>query len=1106
MAGETDSRSALSSSSAAAEAAADLRKEKLALLEKDDDNDGSNDSGYADDSGNPSPKPLSSSSVSTSVALQHQHLKQQQQSVRYRWQTWFNLAVLSIALLFGAIVFDSFFNQQPDYPQCSMSYMWPEYHHVTSLGTMQSKFATKYHLYLYRETSIDLPVSSILTGVPVLFIPGNAGSHKQIRSIAAATAKLSRDMRQSISDNGRLSGKGGLDVFTISTNEELTAFHGYSLIEQATFVNDAIRHILHLYAVAGHNRAKYVGTDENGNERPLPQSVIVIGHSMGGVVARTAVTLSTHRPGSINTIITIASPHMQPPISFESYVYEMYAEINRFWTSSFINSTLADSSITAKDEELSTAVETFRDMALVSIAGGNPDFMITSDACDISALVPRNHGFTAFTSGIPRVWTTSDHLCSLWCGQLVEVLSKALIDIVDVSRYGQTKSLPKRIEALERHLLSGYESSIQSKSVHTLAVESAASNNEWHKMANSVKIVHHDDSESASFTARIDFESTGDTLHLVPLKNDSEDATVELISSISPQPAHGLRPVLCRTVTSTAECINVAPSLRTGILPQRLDATESSEPFSQPLFTYQASLSADEVDKHVQSGATHWGWHFIAGSLVRGSISEPTAVVADPSSILSSSGQSADVANVGVHSHVRIDVPESSLLSYSVQLELKLRAGLSPDATPLFWPIVRQSNAYDSEAKYHYNANQFTVDFHGRGIYLFDDTVPLVSEGSMINQWTGVQLDIWTDPSHIESFTLTAKLDWYRSVGRIARRLDMVLIVLPLILTLLLFDVQLRHFVKHRSMLAFTPAAAKVLLTRLPLLTAFLLLIPPLLKAVEHWQQLVGREVHGLMFLGTLSDSPVWLLLLVLGLSVGLMLLVGYVLFIVVKGIAFFAFALKSSWKPTEDSDDEVSAASNYETSGISRRLVAAFITTMLVATFIPYQFAFVIIALSTILACARTQYRLLNIKSQKQRYQLEQQLEYQMTWLMIVVWLLPYNAPLLAIWGKNLAVGWYEDAPSNHNLANVMAFFAILEMAGRHRCVIANGSGFRLNAAIRLTSGLIWGIAMHALLRGFRQPYTMHTAISVLAWWCVIALHVQQSQIVKRLIRFMSS
>jgi len=65
---------------------------------------------------------------------------------------------------------------------CIMTYMYPTYIPISS---SESVSPAKYGLYLYHEgwKKIDFKEHlKKLSGVPVLFIPGNGGSFKQVRS------------------------------------------------------------------------------------------------------------------------------------------------------------------------------------------------------------------------------------------------------------------------------------------------------------------------------------------------------------------------------------------------------------------------------------------------------------------------------------------------------------------------------------------------------------------------------------------------------------------------------------------------------------------------------------------------------------------------------------------------------------------------------------------------------------------------------------------------------------------------------------------------------------------------------------------------------------
>ncbi|KAI8353344.1 PGAP1-like protein-domain-containing protein [Blakeslea trispora] len=282
-----------------------------------------------------------------------------------------------------------------------MSYAYPTFFEIDR-PKPDSALSRKYKLYLYREGNLDNP--NKLYGIPALFIPGQAGSHKQIRSLASETTRLfhSGQARQNI------------DFFTIGFNEELSALDGPTLLDQAEYTNKAIKLILSLY---------------NDHPKP-PSSVLVIGHSMGGIVARTSFMLSSHIPYSINTIITLATPHMSAPLLLDSRIYKIYKNLTQFWT-----------------DNQSTSL---KHVTLVSIAGGSLDNIVNSDTTSIEEFIPETHGLTTYTTSIPGVWTSADHMAILWCNQLIRVLASTILQVVDVQ-----DNMEKRMAVFRRTLIDG---------------------------------------------------------------------------------------------------------------------------------------------------------------------------------------------------------------------------------------------------------------------------------------------------------------------------------------------------------------------------------------------------------------------------------------------------------------------------------------------------------------------------------------------------------------------------------------------------------------------------------------------------------------------------
>ena len=74
-------------------------------------------------------------------------------------------------------------------------------------------------------------------GIPVLFLPGNGGSYRQVRSLGSVSLRKSEDVQLKI----------WFDYFSVDFNEELSGLVGTLLQEQTQFVARVVDHILTLY-------------------------------------------------------------------------------------------------------------------------------------------------------------------------------------------------------------------------------------------------------------------------------------------------------------------------------------------------------------------------------------------------------------------------------------------------------------------------------------------------------------------------------------------------------------------------------------------------------------------------------------------------------------------------------------------------------------------------------------------------------------------------------------------------------------------------------------------------------------------------------------------
>ncbi|CAH1397518.1 unnamed protein product [Nezara viridula] len=315
-----------------------------------------------------------------------------------KFQLGFVCVSFLFLLLFLAGVFNFLTTSEPH--RCNMTFMY-EYPQLVRValppGTNNYK---KYGLYVYGEGRIIHKVREMkFDGVPILFIPGNRGSPKQVRSLASVS--LSK---------GRYSGiPVHFDYFAVDLSEDFSALYGGFLKEQTQFVNVCIQKILSLY------RTDY-----------KPKSIIVIGHSMGGMIAKGLFLESNGNPG-VELIITLATPH-QPALLTDSLLSSYYTSVNNFW------------------DKFNT---TENNVNLISIGGGPRDKLVRSDLT-----ITEHADFSVMTPMIPGVWTSVDHLSILWCNQLVLVIVRALFDSVDLNNKQLSTDRNLRKNIFSYHLLN----------------------------------------------------------------------------------------------------------------------------------------------------------------------------------------------------------------------------------------------------------------------------------------------------------------------------------------------------------------------------------------------------------------------------------------------------------------------------------------------------------------------------------------------------------------------------------------------------------------------------------------------------------------------------
>ncbi|KAJ4479140.1 PGAP1-like protein-domain-containing protein [Lentinula aciculospora] len=261
---------------------------------------------------------------------------------------------------------------------CRMSYMNPLYIPQTQFNTTWTPLAKRYSLVLYREDQWERELHG---GTPVLFIPGNAGSSGQVRSIASSATRQFYSRPNVPAYEAWTRNMKALDFFAADFNEDLSAFHGPTLQAQTEYCTRAIAYILSLY--------------------PRNTSIIILGHSMGGIVGTSLLPSK-----DIAAVITMSTPHTLPPARFDQRVDEIYAS-NR--------------EILLHDPT-----------PILSLCGGAMDMMIPSESCILPPLAKVLHmpyRQTVFTSALEGAWTGVGHREMVWCHQVRWRVARAALEL-----------------------------------------------------------------------------------------------------------------------------------------------------------------------------------------------------------------------------------------------------------------------------------------------------------------------------------------------------------------------------------------------------------------------------------------------------------------------------------------------------------------------------------------------------------------------------------------------------------------------------------------------------------------------------------------------------
>ncbi|KAK9249585.1 PGAP1-like protein-domain-containing protein [Lipomyces tetrasporus] len=1050
-------------------------------------------------------------SISTAARFNPSKSVQRHHSSQHRNSLTITVVIFS-ALAIASILY-SFLTRQLDSKGCREIWLAPSYARISSFDSTHTRFASKYGLYLYREQGYDRLEPN---GVPVLFIPGNAGSYRQVRGLAAEAAHQYYDTVTAKGSYGD-GGARNLDFFTADFNEDFTAFHGRTLLDQAEYLNDAIAFILSLYKTSSYSH-------RSSSDFPLPRSVILIGHSMGGIVARTMLTLPNYQPDSVNTILTLSTPHVVPPATFDWDIVRIYDRINRYWRDSYSEKLVGRNPLAS--------------VALVSIAGGKLDLIVPSDYASITSLVPSSNGFTVFTSTMPNVWTGADHLAIVWCDQCRKAIVKSLLDIVDVREPTQTKFLSTRLQIFKDIFLTGLESSTQRRAPFSLVHDTLLK-------VQDVRSIFVDSGRRVVLRGL--GKSRQPKAYLIPIPRDG--GREDFFSILTDQKLEidgkdqRVDILLCEQPQENLDTDHGAFST----------VIDISKPDSRSISFPCTNSAADKVVIPASAKGTLHPYDGNTFSYIQyrlGEIARYDYIALVDSYTTSSPGfVFAEVVNnqtyryeiepsfirlLGSRSQLRLPPVRSGFVEISartafgalVSYKLQVKPHNCDGQPELFGPLVRQFITDPNESKFFPDASEVDISFYGSSPF-----VPLTYRPGVNNN---LKLQMWIDPTCERPQDVHLSVDIIGSFGSLVMRYRTACAALPLVITAIVLLIQFNIYDSEGVFVSFGSALEIFIRRALPILmlvsTIFIIILSYLMPA----STLPFLEPEDQLSVNGPSTGPVYRYIrynnMFLGLSDPQMSFLGPLFFTIASGMCIAVYytvvtillfvANSAEWFQNLDltrrrtrsrllsyfwvenqrerlyvNNNGIAAGAKAIFAGAcstitafyfsvlsgSRRLLTTFILLISVLAYVPYQFAFVVGFIVHINTCIKALRIQTSMRSQNGQFNMNFS-NFAISILMLMIWVLPINIPVLIVWVHNLSVRWNTAFSSHHNLLSIMPIVLLVERMITGKMIPRMTGRFQI-----ITKILLIYLIIYACLHGILNAYWLHYIVNIFSFWLFI-------------------
>ncbi|EFN57345.1 hypothetical protein CHLNCDRAFT_57178 [Chlorella variabilis] len=268
---------------------------------------------------------------------------------------------------------------------CDTTYLWEGYEQVPL-----TQIHSRYRLIRFKDADPErrevYKKLQRLHVVPVLFVHGHLGTHQQMRSAASETG---RELARRLTANA--SWPLWLQWYSTDFNAEASALDAALLDKQAEFVVRCIQHLLRIHS---------------SSNRHKPFRLVLVGYSMGGMVARDVVRrLSAYAaegfdPSYLVALVCLGSPHHFP------------AFVPRVLLSTVLKP--------AKAKEQAAASVIAAAAPRVNIMAGAGDFSLPlTHPSAATPLAPESGPqLSTLMRDMPGVWSTGSHKGIVSCNQL----------------------------------------------------------------------------------------------------------------------------------------------------------------------------------------------------------------------------------------------------------------------------------------------------------------------------------------------------------------------------------------------------------------------------------------------------------------------------------------------------------------------------------------------------------------------------------------------------------------------------------------------------------------------------------------------------------------